>query len=62
MSDSQFRPTRSAVDDSAMGAIDYKDLGSTPRVVKTATDMLVNNAVHLARLLEQHPYPGYLSP
>jgi multimeric flavodoxin WrbA len=45
----------------AMGEIDYKDLGSTPRVVKTATDMLVSNTVHLARLLEQSPYPGYLA-
>jgi hypothetical protein len=45
----------------AMGEIDYKDLGSTPRVVKTASDMLVSNTVHLAKLLSEHPYPGYLS-
>jgi hypothetical protein len=45
----------------AMGEIDYKDLRSTPKVVKTATDMLASNTVHLAKLLNQHPYPGYLA-
>jgi multimeric flavodoxin WrbA len=45
----------------AMGQIDYKDLEATPRVVKTATAMLVSNTVHLANLLQEHPYPGYLA-
>jgi len=33
----------------AMGEIDYKDLKPTPRVVKTATDMLVSNTRKIAR-------------
>jgi multimeric flavodoxin WrbA len=45
----------------AMGEVDYKDLESTPCVVKTATEMLVSNTVHLAKLLAEHPYPGYLA-
>jgi hypothetical protein len=39
----------------AMGKIDYKDLVSTPDVVKTATAMLVSNVVHLAKVLQEHP-------
>jgi multimeric flavodoxin WrbA len=42
----------------AMGSVDYKDLKETPEVVRSATTMLASNAVHLARLLEQSPYPG----
>jgi hypothetical protein len=45
----------------AMGDVDYKDLKSTPRVLKTATSGLVSNTVHLANVLAEHPYPGYLS-
>lgn len=45
----------------AMGEVDYKDLEATPKVVKTATAMLVSNTVHLAKLLTEHPYPGYLA-
>ena len=44
-----------------MGEVDYKDLEATPKVVKTATAMLVSNTVHLAKLLTEHPYPGYLA-
>ena len=47
--------------DRAMGQIDYKDLEATPRVVKTATAMLVSNTIHLANLLQDHPYPGYFA-
>ena len=42
----------------AMHGTDYKDLKETPKVVKTATDMLVSNTVHLAQLLKDNPYPG----
>jgi hypothetical protein len=31
------------------------------RGLKTATEMLVSNTVHLAKLLKKHPYPGYLA-
>jgi multimeric flavodoxin WrbA len=42
----------------AMGSTDYKDL--TPRSEKTAgaTRMAVRTAVHLARVLKEHPYPA----
>jgi multimeric flavodoxin WrbA len=42
----------------AMSDKNYKDLGRAPKVVKKATDMLASNAVHLARLLREHPFPG----
>lgn len=42
----------------AMHGTDYKDLKETPKVVTTATDMLVSNTVHLAQLLKDNPYPG----
>lgn len=42
----------------AMHGTDYKDLKETPKVVKTATDMLVSNTVHLTQLLKDNPYPG----
>lgn len=45
----------------AMQKTDYKDLKETPKEVVTATDMLASNTVHLARLLMEHPYPGYLA-
>jgi len=42
----------------AMHGTDYEDLKETPKVVKTATDMLVSNTVHLTQLLKDNPYPG----
>jgi len=42
----------------AMGSVDYKDLDAPPESVAAATKMLAINAVHLARLLKQTPYPG----
>jgi multimeric flavodoxin WrbA len=41
----------------AMHGTDYKDLKGVPDVVKTAIAMLVSNTVHLARLLQQQPFP-----
>jgi len=41
----------------AMEKTDYKDLEATPEPVKQANATLVANAVHLARVLAQHPYP-----
>jgi multimeric flavodoxin WrbA len=43
----------------AMQGIDYKDLKDTPKEVTLATEMLTSNVVHLAKLLAEHPYPGY---
>jgi multimeric flavodoxin WrbA len=42
----------------AMGNKDYKELWRTPKAVKQATAMAAANAVHLARLLQEAPYPG----
>ena len=42
----------------AMGSTDYKDLESTPKVVKTTVDMLARNTAHLAGLLKASEYPG----
>jgi multimeric flavodoxin WrbA len=42
----------------AMETTDYKDLGETPPSVLRANATLVANAVHLARVLSQHPYPA----
>lgn len=42
----------------AMSDKNYKDLKRTPKAVKKATDMLVSNAVHMARLLKARPFPG----
>jgi multimeric flavodoxin WrbA len=42
----------------AMETTDYKDLEETPEPVKQANATLVANAVHLARVLAQHPYPA----
>jgi hypothetical protein len=41
-----------------MGSTDYKDVKGTPAVVADATAMMVRNAVHLARLLQERPLPG----
>lgn len=43
----------------AMGSTDYKDLESVPKAVATATTMLVENTLHLAKALKADPYPGY---
>jgi multimeric flavodoxin WrbA len=45
----------------AMQKTDYIDLPKTPSEVMTATAMLASNTVHLARLLAERPYPGYLA-
>jgi multimeric flavodoxin WrbA len=37
---------------------EYKDLRTTPKVVKKTTAMLASNAAHLARLLKKSNYPG----
>lgn len=42
----------------AMEKTDYKDLAVTPDSVLEANATLVTNAVHLARLLKEHPYPA----
>lgn len=42
----------------AMEKTDYKDLQETPEPVKQANATLVANAVHLARVLAEHPYPA----
>lgn len=41
----------------AMQTTDYRDLNQTPEAVSNATAMLARNAVHLATLLQEHPYP-----
>lgn len=43
----------------AMANVDYKDLAEAPEAVANATRMLCRNALHLARLLRNDPYPGY---
>jgi len=42
----------------AMGDTDYKDLKKPYKKTVDATRMMVRNAVHLARLLQQKTYPG----
>lgn len=42
----------------AMQTTDYKDLDEVPETTARATSMSVRNAVHLARLLKDHAYPG----
>ncbi len=42
----------------AMQTVDYRDLDETPEAVASATAMLARNAVHLATLLREHPYPA----
>ena len=41
----------------AMHTVDYKDLDETPEEVAQATATLARNAVHLATLLKETPYP-----
>lgn len=42
----------------AMQTVDYRDLDETPEAVANATATLARNAVHLATLLREHPYPA----
>ncbi|RPK81029.1 NAD(P)H-dependent oxidoreductase [Streptomyces sp. ADI98-10] len=42
----------------AMHGTDYQDLDTTPDAVASTTEALAANAVHLARLLADHPYPA----
>jgi multimeric flavodoxin WrbA len=42
----------------AMSGTDYKDLDATPEPVAATTATLAANAAHLARLLNEHPYPA----
>jgi len=42
----------------AMGSIDYIDLERTPKKVSATIKTIASNAVHLAGLLKQKPYPA----
>ena len=42
----------------AMGDTNYVDLDHAPRKTTEATEMMVLNTVHLARLLKAQPFPG----
>jgi multimeric flavodoxin WrbA len=42
----------------AMQPVDYGDLDETPEGVASATAMMASNLVHVARLLQEHPYPA----
>ena len=42
----------------AMQAVDYADLDETPEKTASTTRTLAANAVHLARLLQDSPYPA----
>ncbi|MGF2950132.1 flavodoxin family protein [Microbacterium alcoholitolerans] len=41
----------------AMHTTDYKDLEQTPEKVQSSMTTAIGNAVHLARLLKESPYP-----
>ncbi|MDQ6698133.1 MAG: NAD(P)H-dependent oxidoreductase [Actinomycetota bacterium] len=41
----------------AMQGTDYKDLDGPPDAVASQTRLVASNAAHLARILEQSPYP-----
>ncbi|MDH5824788.1 NAD(P)H-dependent oxidoreductase [Luteimonas sp. RD2P54] len=45
----------------AMGSTDYKDLDDTPKKVADSIRTAASNAVHLARMLQKHPYPAPLA-
>ncbi len=45
----------------AMGSTNYIDLKATPKTTDYATRMMVEAAVHLARLLKRENYPGMKS-
>jgi multimeric flavodoxin WrbA len=42
----------------AMHTTDFKDLREVPAAVAQGAAMLASNAAHLARLLQEHEYPG----
>lgn len=42
----------------AMGSTDFQDLPKTPDKVSKTAKMVANNAVHLAKLLQDKPLPG----
>ena len=42
----------------AMSGTDFRDLDETPEAVASATAAAARTAVHLARLLAEHPYPA----
>jgi multimeric flavodoxin WrbA len=42
----------------AMGSTDFKDLKETPEMVTKTAKMVAANAVHLATLLKDKPFPG----
>jgi multimeric flavodoxin WrbA len=42
----------------AMGDVDYKDLDKTPPKLAATITTIASNAVHLARLLQDNPYPA----
>lgn len=42
----------------AMGSVDFQDLKETPKMVTKTANMVAGNAVHLAGLLAEKPYPG----
>lgn len=42
----------------AMHKTDFKDLDKVPDVVRQTAAMLASNAAHLARLIDERPYPG----
>jgi multimeric flavodoxin WrbA len=42
----------------AMGSVDFKDLDEVPEKVQQTVDTLASAASHLARLLQQSPYPA----
>jgi multimeric flavodoxin WrbA len=42
----------------AMQAVDYKDVSPTPRTTAGTTRTLARHAAHLARLLQESPYPA----
>jgi multimeric flavodoxin WrbA len=45
--------------DEAMGGRDFKDLDETPEAVAGTTETAARNAVHLAKVLRDNPYPPY---
>ncbi|MGE2714758.1 flavodoxin family protein [Mycolicibacterium litorale] len=45
--------------DEAMGGRDFKDLDETPEAVASTTQNAARNAMHLARVLRDNPYPPY---
>lgn len=45
--------------DEAMGGRDFKDLDETPEAVASTTESAARNAMHLARVLRDNPYPPY---